>query len=662
MVIYPTTLELWKTVIPGRDYIKIINSGDFNRANLFRGIGIDSSPLLSSFGITDRQEILDRQSILGYLLDNPMIAAWLNEEDIPYDLPQDEAHYLKYFDPKKKSTDYWAKIKKLIEMLDSSSGPMPAQLRVLLDALRSTLVLEEDEKVMSKFITERLTQIAVIEGLMDFKVNGCGDIMIEPPESESEDADPRYVYAPRDLKLVEGPHVHGHRIYSFAISTAVHHTVPDWTKGGLMKKFGVEKVFSRRAQKKNNHEKALALRGMVINEPSEGLVNDVKNGLLKLLRFDWRGLNEDVILRVYFSYSGKGLMVNIYSIDPDRTRIEDMEKEFDFGGYGGYQKNEIVRIQESLKHYKEIAVLYRKTLVTAKGMLRFEERLPNIFGDNHQIDSPSTDSEHRWFALENLYSDPIVRDIYRECIRNRGFIRKHISMLKHIAWLSVNIQLTATKHGVTISFPKIVDDCDQVVSFNAVYPVHLFPQIGDKKPIPIKDMAPVNGQIIGFTGHHGGGKTVAALGVIDNLFLAQSGLPVFGDNFQFNLKSIIGMVFIERGEGSTCEMLVEKIKNILEGIRDTDSGKIVLILDELGSATQENSGYELGRDLLLKLSRQKVSVLFSTQILSLAEYAKSELGAICYKFTPDHEMALGVADGGMNDLRVRYGINELLEA
>ena len=37
-------------------------------------------------------------------------------------------------------------------------------------------------------------------------------------------------------------------------------------------------------------------------------------------------------------------------------------------------------------------------------------------------------------------------------------------------------------------------------------------------------------------------------------------------------------------------------------------------------------GYKLGQDVLSKLSELGVSVLFSTQIMALAEFAKNDLG------------------------------------
>ena len=128
--------------------------------------------------------------------------------------------------------------------------------------------------------------------------------------------------------------------------------------------------------------------------------------------------------------------------------------------------------------------------------------------------------------------------------------------------------------------------------------------------------------MLGLTGYHGGGKTVTSLAVVTNIFLAQSGLPVFGQGFRLNVKDVLGMMFIERGGGSTCELLLDKIVIILKEIQNVHNSKVVLVLDEVGTGTQEMDGHKLGKDVLSKLSNIGVSVLFSTQIQSLAEFAR----------------------------------------
>lgn len=71
--------------------------------------------------------------------------------------------------------------------------------------------------------------------------------------------------------------------------------------------------------------------------------------------------------------------------------------------------------------------------------------------------------------------------------------------------------------------------------------------------------------------------------------MAQSGLLVFGTDFRLNPKSKIGMVFLERGSGSTLELLLRKSKDILEA-RNGEGNGTIFVLDELGTGTQGDRG------------------------------------------------------------------------
>ena len=181
-----------------------------------------------------------------------------------------------------------------------------------------------------------------------------------------------------------------------------------------------------------------------------------------------------------------------------------------------------------------------------------------------------------------------------------------------------------------------------------------------KEIVPVRGLPSINGQMIGFTGSHGGGKTVTSETIVECIFLAQSGLPVFGKGFRLNPKELLGIVFIERGEGSTAQLLLQKSVNILKAIRQTDSSKIVLIFDELGTGTQEAAGLKLGQDLLRSLAGRNISVIFSTHITALAEFAQEELGVECLQFTKDHRILPGIGTGEMEVLRKDTGFDQLL--
>jgi len=148
---------------------------------------------------------------------------------------------------------------------------------------------------------------------------------------------------------------------------------------------------------------------------------------------------------------------------------------------------------------------------------------------------------------------------------------------------------------------------------------------------------------------------------VENIFLAQSGLPVLGRGFRLNPKEILGLVFVERGEGSTAELLVGKILKIMQGIKRAKGSKIVLVFDELGTGTQEASGLKLGKRVLSKLNeREAITVIFNTQIIALAEFAQNNLGAKCLQLDKKHRILPGIGEGKMEEMVQETGLDKFL--
>ena len=171
----------------------------------------------------------------------------------------------------------------------------------------------------------------------------------------------------------------------------------------------------------------------------------------------------------------------------------------------------------------------------------------------------------------------------------------------------------------------------------------------------------INGNMIGLTGRHGGGKTVTEHTITGNVFLAQSGLPVFGKAFKLNPKTHLGMVFIDGVSGkSVIQVLVEKMKNVFKGIENVSGKNIVLVLDELGSATQEKEGFELALKILEKIYNLKASLLFSTQILDVAREAEKRFDAKCFKVDKQHKLIPGIAGGELQELIKEAGLKKWL--
>jgi len=121
------------------------------------------------------------------------------------------------------------------------------------------------------------------------------------------------------------------------------------------------------------------------------------------------------------------------------------------------------------------------------------------------------------------------------------------------------------------------------------------------------------------------------------------------------------VVASEIGKGSTAQVLVTKIANVLRGVAKFKNHQVVVMLDELGTGTQQDAGLKLGQDVLKKLHKDGFSVYFSTQILELAHWVEDNLGGKCFKMGKNHTIEPGIANGAMNDLREKSGLNMLLQ-
>lgn len=150
--------------------------------------------------------------------------------------------------------------------------------------------------------------------------------------------------------------------------------------------------------------------------------------------------------------------------------------------------------------------------------------------------------------------------------------------------------------------------------------------------------------------------------MVENVFLAQSGLLVFGSGFSWNVKRYIGFVVSERGSGSKAELLLSKLQSVIKTLQTVSGKEALLVFDELGTGTQEDAGLDLGKDVLSALAKKEVSVLFNTQIQDLARWAEKDVGAVCLYVDDKRAWRPGIKDGGLNKLRKNTGFDRQLKA
>jgi len=634
---------LWDKDV-GKKKLKIINKGDFPLRDVLSGIGIGNSNLTESFGITDSKEIKARLELAKFLEENPNLRKWVKSTDLDsLKLPFQENHFLEYFNPEKAHNPFWEKINELISLL--ALPQIPSRLRIMRDFLKSSLAMEDLEKKMSRIMTEKIENMAIIEGTITLQTNVNNGKC--------------------SMHFHQG-HAHGYQMYSSSIVNIKFESYPDWVdnKWNSLNWIGLGRRAKKAVDEANRKKEENAYKERLILEIPAILKEDIMSGVkgkLEELHEDKKvdEMLDSLLVHIYFVYSQEGLELRIYGIEP----CSEIFQSFDHEEFRGCTPDHSLKIKEAKEKMVEIVRQNQNSLALFELRNKLCRKYPFLFSmsDSFKVESPKTDMEHKWFAVQNLYNSYFLKDCYAASCKIRSFFEQHIVVLENVIFNIETLSKKAEELKTSLCYPEILEEGHHVVSFKEIFPIHLLSVMEAENIVPIRSLPILNGQMLGLTGYHGGGKTVTSLAVVTNIFLAQSGLPVFGQGFRLNVKDVLGMMFIERGIGSTCELLLDKIVAILKEIKNVHNSKVVLVLDEIGTGTREVDGLKLGEDVLAKLSEMGVSVLFSTQITSLAEFARDELGAQCLRVDEKHNLSIGIGRGGMDSLRKRKGLDKLLK-
>lgn len=667
---YPVGFNFWN--IPGikeeGKKIQIVNEQDFPRDQILRSLKIDGSKLVSGFGITDVNEIRNRQEVMKYIVENPGFRDWLISSERESPLPgmayagaYEEAarDFLDYFDPEKSHTPFWEGYHAMLEYL-TTSGNLPQKLQVFRDVLMMGLPLELYEKDLGGNIGEMIQNMADFEGFAEFQVTS--------KEVKEKGVHPFSIFKICKVQPFGEVSVHGFKKFSkSALAADRIDSAPYWAtdSSDWRCRLGIGRVARWIAARRDVRAKEEAYQNALVKDVDKGLLIDIANGLQNLLggKFEWKSdvLIRDSRIRVYFSYSKTGLRVRIISWLPhvDANNVP----KFRFADYVGYSKEQVAQIKEDQNAFVSTLRMTQAWSQSSKLLASLEKQDHQLFDREYLFSSPRSDPVYRWYAISNLYRKHF-RTEYEVLTLHRDFFFSQKKVLKEMAEVAKQLMAVSREIECPLCWPELVTDGSHVVSFKKLVPIHLLEHLPkDKKLVPIETMPDLNGEILGLTGSHEGGKTTATLAYVELIYLAQSGLPVFGEKVKLNPKSLLGLVFLTKGVGSssTARTLADKMVRAIDAIKKVDPSEVVLIFDELGEGTQETSGYELGRDVLTALNGRHISVIFNTQIQDLAAYVEKTLGGKCMRFSVDHKIEPGIGTGGMESLRERSGLNDALK-
>ncbi|MFC1756614.1 hypothetical protein ACFLZC_00430 [Patescibacteria group bacterium] len=671
---YPKDFTFWNN---NTKKMVIINGEDFPRNSILKELGVHTSPLSSGFGNADAMEAHERSEMMRYIHEHPKFIDVIRDLS-PTATLASEVSFRNYYDPELKHNRFWMSVHNLIDFLASQSyQSLPDRLQKFYDTLASFKGLEADEKNMAKIIGEELASTAVMEGTATITCKSHSWKELDPA-SENNETVTKYKTGVLNSYILES---HGHRTFSFALSEARQKAYPKWLRSNTFRKFIFGGTIGRFVKWRINHhnemERKKAYEIMTVerfDEIQNDLVRAVQvhlneQTLEALPALGGRGFQE-YVLHVYFSY-GKvlnkklnrhedGLRFQIYDIEVPYSREVDLS--FEFTNFDGYSQKRLDLIGKARANLVKQAKGNKKAVDNSRIRSAVEEADPTFFERISACASPQTDAVHKWNALQNLYEGKDVVLVYRAINDFCDFVHNGKYQLLEMNSILCSVKRQAEKLKTSICFPEIVLDSEEnIVEFDDLYPMHLGETLKNGKIVPVNGLPAINGTMVSLTGMHGGGKTVTEHTVTGWVYLAPSIGIVLGKKFRLNPKTHMGMVFIEGISGrSVVQVLLQKTENIFEEIKKVPGKDVLLVLDELGSATQQEAGMHLAMRILRTVHERGISLLFSTQILNVAEEAKKLFGATCFKVNKKHQLSPGIAGGNLDELVKSTKLNKLL--
>lgn len=642
--------------------LRILNPADFETPSIIsEGLQeIYGKEFLDSLGLADDKEIVTRNEFMRFLYERPelrqKINDWCESRTQTYSLPSNEDAFLYYY---QNENPYWAIVNDFLKEM-KTAGHCPEKMKPFVQQIADEIKpLSKVERETADIISEKLSKVTRMEGVVEFIVSQSEGVKMYAPNGNDD--------APYEPTII------GQKAFSAVWAKDYIAPIPRWTRKRFWRFVGVKALAQNIA---NNRASAQAKKSAIIETFPKSIITDLQNGIRHALRLDILNVRDvktldakgkkihqflsgipALRLKIYFQYNDTGLRMNLVSVKqvagPRTIFSSDGTYNRDYNGYTDKERKTIAKNIETINNEVSEALSMQgvvKILDFIKSGLNWQ------IGEAKQIGSPKTDSDFKWVYIKNLYNSPEHHEAYKALTKHRRYFWQGMSDLKDFCDIISYFINNAKQHNLPLCMPNINNE-KIGISFKQMAPIDMMHQ---KKSMVPFSFPTINGHILCLTGKHGRGKSVAGNSVLENLWLAQSGLPVFAEQFDTDVKEMIGAVTNDSGDGSTATVFVKKTKNLFENISKVPAHKSLIFIDEIGKGTQESSGLKLGQQILKVLSGNGNSVIFNTQIMKLAEYARDNYGAICLKVDDKHQFQSGIGEGQMEDLIKEVGLDKYL--
>lgn len=633
----------WNKAAP---QVKFINASDFHRDDLLGRLGLRGLlDLSTSFGTYDPEEIRRRQRLMEMFLKHPKIRQEvLGMNQHSWEIPRDETQFLREFPREAEHNPFWKAVISLTEQIrkayasrPKSCPPEAAQFCAAIEDIRQDA--ETAERHFANKLSTEITKSARLLGAVKLKRE----------------------YSEWKIASVQGG---GFQMYSYLLANWHDWELPAWTMKKACRLTGLHFLaeeavnFLNGLRKKRRYEACVSdgvpqsIQEAILGFANTALVKAPKSG--SYASAEW--------ITISFSYDRRGLNLWLSAVSSDFHGADDTDHHYcldDISGFRGFSRTQRWRLR---RIFDRANTFFKHTTRWYTFNSEFWEFIKGtepslIYPSGRRLESSQVDSLFKWYSVDALCETSCAAE-HQKVKLTRDAIGNYLKQLQGIALIADSLDRQASKWKLKLAFPEILDDGTHMLSFESLFPIHLIGQIPADQLIPVGPIC-LNGQMLGFTGQNAGGKTVTMETIIIYLYMTLSGLPVFGVKVRLNPKKAIGLMFLERGDGSTFQLQLQKAKRILEATQETEPNAMVLFLDEVGTGTVQMDGFDFGKRLLQSLQKSSPSIVFSTQIPELAHFAEG-IGARCYAFSLDHTVKPGIGASGAEELIRREGLDSLL--
>jgi len=648
--------------------LRIINGDDIIQ-NVCRTLNLENVKAPTSY-----EEVYKRNRVYGALLAQPKLRETIKNFFPSTGLPHNETEFLKfYFNPNpERGFRYFKELTALAQLFQQSDECEWLQ-QIGKEILETVPKLQAKEEIAAQIVRDAIEKATRIQGELTLTFDRkLKKVEVMLPNGKAA-IDEKATWEVTDAK--QG-YVSGCRKNFYGLHYELQVSMPKWIDRRFWQFIGLYRWYkSKKVEEVNRINKQNFYKDYVFGTVPGAIKEDIQNALIaKILSqpdfeeafpFDRYRPSQPIEINIFFSYDGGSLQISILDIMVHGDLKNDLCDPIDFSYCD--------LVNQSREELSDLSRKFAKTNREKKYRNNILKRVHTIPSVNNmlaatmvEIPANETERKFRFTGVSHLYRLPKVVDTFTEGDLYREKIVPLIVYLKSMIDPIEKLISISESWKLPLTTPTVVAD-KNIVSFDKIYPIHLIgrknvngKEMKAKDLKAIKNLPTLNGQLVGLTGQNAGGKTVCHETIIYNIFLAQAGLPIFGSNFVFNPKELLGTLFLERGEGSTMQMQIRNTKHILEEIDRVAPVSALVVLDEVGTGTSHDAGVDYGRKVLEAIAKRKVSCIFTTQLSEVAEYAGRELNALNYQLDKHHKIKEGIGKPDLSELLKAEGMGPYL--